>query len=135
MAKGLRSSSIKTNRKKLRTRVFAPVEVARTERLSAKLLELASQPRPAKAEMEIDADEAPKDADAPQDPQAEGLSPCISWSLPRSLSSDGAETPPESPMEKQKAQFDEDMFYTLLGVSSDIVGFDIRGDLRLAFDR
>ena len=47
MAKGLRSSTKKANKTKLRSRVFGPVENARTERLSAKLLELASKPKPA----------------------------------------------------------------------------------------
>lgn len=46
MAKGLRSSVKKANKAKLRSRVFRPVEDARTERLSAKLLELASKRRP-----------------------------------------------------------------------------------------
>lgn len=46
MAKGLRSSVKKSNRAKLRTKVFGPVEDARRERLSAKLVELASKPRP-----------------------------------------------------------------------------------------
>jgi hypothetical protein len=45
MAKGLRSSTKKANRTQLRSRVFGPVEEARKERLSAKLLELASKPR------------------------------------------------------------------------------------------
>ena len=45
MAKGLRSSVKKANKAKLRSRVFRPVEDARTERLSAKLLELASKPQ------------------------------------------------------------------------------------------
>ncbi|OCL06740.1 hypothetical protein AOQ84DRAFT_440637 [Glonium stellatum] len=54
MAKGLRSSVKKAHRTKLRSRVFAPVEDARTERLSAKLLELASQPRPVKTDMDLD---------------------------------------------------------------------------------
>jgi hypothetical protein len=48
MAKGLRSSVKKANRSKLRSRVFGPVEDARTQRLSAKLLELATQPKPSK---------------------------------------------------------------------------------------
>lgn len=48
MAKSVRASKIKTNNSKLKSRVFGPVETARTERLSAKLLELASQPRPTK---------------------------------------------------------------------------------------
>ena len=57
MAKGLRSSVKKANRSKLRARVFGPVENARTERLSAKLLELAAEPKPGKEtgeEMEVE---------------------------------------------------------------------------------
>jgi hypothetical protein len=54
MAKGARSSIRKSNNKKLKARVFGPVENARTERLSAKLLELASQPKAAAAEMEVE---------------------------------------------------------------------------------
>jgi hypothetical protein len=46
MAKGARASTTKTNHQNLKSRVFGPVESARTERLSAKLLELASQPKP-----------------------------------------------------------------------------------------
>lgn len=45
MAKGARASTIKANNAKLKRQVFGPIEEARTERLSAKLLELASQPR------------------------------------------------------------------------------------------
>ena len=155
MAKGLRSSVKKSHRTKLRSRVFAPVEDARTERLSAKLLELASQPRPAKTDMELDEDngtntplthqiprhstrsnsspasKSDAQADAHQDQQAEGLSPCISWSIPRALSEGTADAPPQ----KLKRQIEEDLFYSLLGVCSDIVGFDERGDLLLAFDR
>lgn len=54
MAKSSRASVIKVNRKKLKARVFGPAEDARTKRLSDKLLELASQPKPPKAEMEIE---------------------------------------------------------------------------------
>jgi hypothetical protein len=46
MAKSARASTNKSNNVKLKSRVFGPVETARTERLSAKLIELASQPRP-----------------------------------------------------------------------------------------
>lgn len=45
MAKGLRSSTKKANKTQLRSRIFGPVEEARKERLSAKLLELAAEPR------------------------------------------------------------------------------------------
>ena len=44
MAKGLRSSRNKINNSKLRSKVFGPVEDERKQRLSAKLLELASKP-------------------------------------------------------------------------------------------
>ncbi|KAF1346719.1 hypothetical protein BDV97DRAFT_224840 [Delphinella strobiligena] len=54
MAKGSRSSARKFNNSKLKAKVFGPVENARTERLSAKLLELASQPKPARPEMEVE---------------------------------------------------------------------------------
>ena len=46
MAKGLRASTRKRNNAKLRSTVFGPASDARTERLSAKLQEIASQPRP-----------------------------------------------------------------------------------------
>lgn len=46
MAKGARASTIKSNNAKLKANVFGPIETARTERLSAKLLELASAPKP-----------------------------------------------------------------------------------------
>jgi len=46
MAKGARASTKKANHQKLKSRVFGPVETERTERLSAKLLQLASTPRP-----------------------------------------------------------------------------------------
>ncbi|KAI0840614.1 hypothetical protein F5Y06DRAFT_244029 [Hypoxylon sp. FL0890] len=46
MAKSARSSTRKTNNQRLKANVFGPVEAARAERLSAKLLELAAQPKP-----------------------------------------------------------------------------------------
>lgn len=49
MAKSLRSSVKKGNKARLRSKVFRPVEDARTERLSAKLLELAAKPNPTAA--------------------------------------------------------------------------------------
>lgn len=52
MAKGLRSSKKKVNKLALRHRVFGPVEDARKERLSTKLLELASKPKARIAEEE-----------------------------------------------------------------------------------
>lgn len=46
MAKGLRASTKKANKSLLRQNVFGPIEAARKERLSAKLLELASKSSP-----------------------------------------------------------------------------------------
>jgi len=55
MAKGLRASTRKRNNAKLRSTVFGPASDARTERLSAKLQEIASQPRPDQERaMEVD---------------------------------------------------------------------------------
>ena len=54
MAKGARASTNKANSQKLKANVFGPVENARTERLSAKLLELASQPKPKPAKDDTD---------------------------------------------------------------------------------
>ncbi|KAI1333767.1 hypothetical protein F5Y15DRAFT_403889 [Xylariaceae sp. FL0016] len=53
MAKSSRSSVRKNNNQRLKARVFGPVESARAERLSAKLLELASQPKPEQTETEM----------------------------------------------------------------------------------
>ena len=56
MAKGLRSSRIKANKRALAKKVFAPVEDARTERLSFKLQQLAAEPKPTKEAEMADAD-------------------------------------------------------------------------------
>lgn len=63
MAKSVRASVSKRNRANLRKKVFGPVVDARTERLAAKLQEIASQPKPEapkKSEMELDSDETGK---------------------------------------------------------------------------
>ncbi|PHH52738.1 hypothetical protein CFIMG_008355RA00001 [Ceratocystis fimbriata CBS 114723] len=46
MARSSRSNALKINNRKLKSQVFGPVEDARTQRLSAKLLELAKAPKP-----------------------------------------------------------------------------------------
>jgi hypothetical protein len=53
MAKSARASGIKKNKQALKKRVFGPVEIARNERLSAKLLALAKQPKPEREEMDV----------------------------------------------------------------------------------
>ena len=60
MAKSVRASVSKRNRAALRKKVFGPVVDARTERLAAKLQEIASQPKPKapeKTTMDLEADE------------------------------------------------------------------------------
>lgn len=46
MAKSSRASTRKANNQRLKENVFGPVEDARQQRLAAKLLEIASQPKP-----------------------------------------------------------------------------------------
>jgi hypothetical protein len=59
MAKSLRASTKKANKARLRKTVFGPVEAARNERLSGKLLELASKPRPPTSQdVDVDMDKA-----------------------------------------------------------------------------
>lgn len=60
MAKSVRASVSKRNSANLRAKVFGPAADARTARLSAKLQELASQPKPTNGEesnMKTDATE------------------------------------------------------------------------------
>jgi hypothetical protein len=80
MAKSSRASTIKTNNQRLKAKVFGPVEQARRERLSAKLLEIASAPKPEKPEaeneMKIVDDET--EAKAEQDDGKENLAAAIS---------------------------------------------------------
>ncbi|KAK1769294.1 hypothetical protein QBC33DRAFT_568247 [Phialemonium atrogriseum] len=52
MAKSSRASSVKNNNQQLKKNVFGPVESARTERLSAKLLEIAAQAKTSRPENE-----------------------------------------------------------------------------------
>ncbi|KUJ20161.1 uncharacterized protein LY89DRAFT_780000 [Mollisia scopiformis] len=63
MAKGARASTRKANNVRLKSKVFSPVESARVERLSAKLLELASQPKPepAKEDVVMDAEDSARE--------------------------------------------------------------------------
>jgi hypothetical protein len=56
MAKSARATSVKKNRQNLKKKVFGPVEAARNERLSAKLLELASKAKRPRPEMEVEQD-------------------------------------------------------------------------------
>ncbi|TKA72270.1 hypothetical protein B0A49_03482 [Cryomyces minteri] len=106
MAKSSRSSVRKTNNAKLKSRVFGPVEAARTQRLSARLLELASQPKPPRTEMEVGEDSKEQS------------------------NTEAAENEPAA--EEQGTS--HDLFYQILGVCSDIRGFSPEGDLLFDFD-
>lgn len=58
MAKSSRASTRKANNQRLVSKVFGPVEDERQQRLAAKLLEIASQPKPVPEKEMKDADEA-----------------------------------------------------------------------------
>ncbi|KAI2613108.1 uncharacterized protein GGS25DRAFT_518790 [Hypoxylon fragiforme] len=64
MAKSARSSTRKANNQRLKSKVFGPVEAARAERLSAKLTEIVSQPKPEASEMKIVVDDADEEVAA-----------------------------------------------------------------------
>lgn len=58
MAKSARASRLKSNKTRLRRKVFGPVVDARTERLSQKLQDLAAQPKPETEKPQMDVDES-----------------------------------------------------------------------------
>lgn len=155
MAKGLRSSIKKSNRSKLRARVFEPVENARLERLHQKLLEAAQQEKPEppkKNEMEVDSTEGNSpnlpDCTSPltcrlpdtqaangagnEDDFPKGLS-FLTASIPRSLRDDNTNTNPNLFDAAQDTCASNNLFH-LLGLCSDVVGFADDGDLKFAFD-
>lgn len=147
MAKGARASSKKANRTKLRARVFAPVEKARADRLHAKLLDIISQPKPERPEMDT-AEDSKRDLDnmkylltnhcsattttttteATKEEDLSKGSSLLTASIPRSLSgfSKGLDPAQESCEMRN--------FCFHLGLCSDIVGFNNDGDLEFAFD-
>lgn len=174
MGKGLRSSVNKTNNRKLKKNVFGPVETARTERLSQKLLELASQPKPPKSDMEVeessgenslrrqthvpkltipfaDSKQAESEAKATD---ANGALNALAIPVPKSLAhqcpttaaaSTNMLTPPPTPpldisdfsnpsvRSAHRRYADEQLFFHLLGVSTDVHGFDSFGNICLGF--
>lgn len=174
MGKGLRSSVNKTNNRKLKKNVFGPVETARTERLSQKLMELASQPKPPKSEMEVEESSGknfcPRDtpslkltppcADSKQAESeakaanANGALNALAIPVPKSLAHQCPATaaasmnmltpPPTPPLDisdfskpsirsAHRHYADEQLFFHLLGVSTDIHGFDTFGNICLGF--
>ncbi|CEI66414.1 hypothetical protein FVEN_g8393 [Fusarium venenatum] len=57
MAKSARASTRKANNRRLVKNVFGPAEAARNERLSAKLLEVAKQPKPESLDVNMNTQE------------------------------------------------------------------------------
>lgn len=136
MAKSRRSHTMKIKRRALSSRVFKPVEDARAERLSAKLLEIAQQPKPERPQaMEVEEDKKENGEtwngidEEEKDPATEGLfrSPHWSWPIPSSLHQEKEEA-------SRMCEGEEEAFYAALGACSDILGFHSNGDLVLAFD-
>jgi hypothetical protein len=143
MAKGLRASSERANRRKLRTGVFGPVEKARADRLHAKMLEIIQSEKPAPPKNKgVDNDGTPRlhslpkppansraaTAEATTDDLAKGSS-LLTAAIPRSLSDDSPK--PLDPAQ-ENCQLRNLCFY--LGLCSDVVGFSEQGDLTFAFD-
>lgn len=144
MAKSARASSKKVNHKKLRARVFAPVEKARAERLHAKLLETIQQPKPEQTKMDTTEDcEIPRHVSAPtfaNTLEATSTESTKENDLPKGSSFLTARIPlslynPSNTM-PDPAQDNCDMrnLCLHLGLCSDIIGFNEGGDLTFAFD-
>ena len=75
MAKGLRATTRKRNKRNLRAQIFGPAHDARTERLSAKLQEIAAKGKPGQeAIMQVDQEENEKhvDEEVARETQTEG---------------------------------------------------------------
>ncbi|RMZ28804.1 hypothetical protein D0859_07108 [Hortaea werneckii] len=96
MAKSSRSSRVKKNNQNLKKKLFGPAEIARSERMNAKLLELAQQQK-SQQEMEVegsddkdgvankseDKDAEADDAEMDVDGSAAKAKPSGSWRLER----------------------------------------------------
>ncbi|KAF2657390.1 hypothetical protein K491DRAFT_594942 [Lophiostoma macrostomum CBS 122681] len=129
MAKSARASVKKSNRTKLRARVFAPVESARTARLHAKLLELAQQPKPEppkKTDMDVDSVQEPATAAADEYPKGSCI---MTAKMPQSLTASTS-----APKPTARDNYDMRNLFFHLGLCSDIVGFSDAGELEFAFD-
>ncbi|THV86610.1 hypothetical protein D6D29_01402 [Aureobasidium pullulans] len=142
MGKGLRSSVNKTNNRKLKKNVFGPVETARTERLSQKLMELASQPKPPKSEMEVEESGDSKQAESEaKAANANGALNALAIPVPKSLAHQCPATaaasmnmltpPPTPPLDisdfskpsirsAHRHYADEQLFFHLLDTAMDV---------------
>ncbi|RSL97436.1 hypothetical protein CEP52_010881 [Fusarium oligoseptatum] len=84
MAKSSRSSTRKANNRRLVANVFGPAESARAERLSAKLLELAQQPKPESSNVKMSVDEDNEDSNEKEDAQEEATTMDVDSGKPSS---------------------------------------------------
>lgn len=137
MAKGLRASTKKANRTALRSRVFAPVENARLERLHQKLLEAAQQPKPEnskKNDMDLDAPESSNDAASNEEDFPKGSSHNLAAVIPSSFLQDTTTPQFSSHSEMAEDACINDDLFLVLGLGSDIVGFTPEGRLEVTFD-
>jgi hypothetical protein len=142
MAKGARASSKKANRTKLRARVFGPAHQARAERIHAKLLETIEQPKPEKTNMDTTEDgkrpssatpshtanTCPATTEAAKEDDLKGSS-FLTAPIPRSLSD-----PACAKLDPARDSCELRNLCFLLGLCSDVVGFNQRGALQVAFD-
>lgn len=131
MAKGARSSANKVNKRALKSRVFGPAELARTQRLSDKLLDLATQPKPSKTEQQqnkgpqhryalhghstncssivADMSHSTDITETQSEPREQGASPSLSIPIPESMFSANSlpltppPTPPSMSLQEQDA--------------------------------
>ncbi|RBR08621.1 uncharacterized protein FIESC28_10207 [Fusarium coffeatum] len=74
MAKSARASTRKANNRRLVQNVFGPAEAARNERLSAKLLELAKQPKPESSDVNMNTQDEEVDDDSNENAQEDETS-------------------------------------------------------------
>ncbi|KAL1302503.1 hypothetical protein AAFC00_002892 [Neodothiora populina] len=102
MAKGARNSVRKTNNRVLKAKVFGPVETARAERLNAKLMELVSQPKPAREEMEVEQTD-----DAAKAKKADAESTSTAAAGETAMEVDGAKLPRSSWIKAEKRAKEE----------------------------
>ncbi|UPX12223.1 uncharacterized protein EKO05_0002783 [Ascochyta rabiei] len=125
MAKGLRASTERANRRKLRANVFGPVEKARADRLHAKLLATINSEKPAppeKKQMDVDEEAA---TEAKEDLSKGSF--FLAAPVPQSLSHSSTCSPVPDDCDMRN-------FCFYLGLSADIVGFTPAGHLQFAFD-
>jgi len=160
MAKGLRASVKKSNRQKLRSNVFAPVEDARTQRLHEKLLETIRQAKPEppqKQDMDVDSNHGNAAHTQPltsppstnfltteANPENEYPKGSLfsATRIPQTLLSVSCEEVYENSEDSDACETptaDDDgamaceLLWHCLGLSSDVVGFTEDGKLQLAF--